>query len=212
MSAAEMERHALCDLFEDLGPGAPTLNEGWLTEHLAVHLYVREHRPDALPGLVMGPAHRWTAHLERRAKERLAYGDVVRRLRQGAPPWSVFGLPGVGDRTGLHEWFVHHEDVRRANGMGPRDDSPAQQRLDDAVWKILPVWGPLLAHRVAAHVTLVADDGRRRRVRPKGPTVEVHGRPSEILLELFGRRGVAVTEAIGEEEGLARWRAGPLGL
>jgi uncharacterized protein (TIGR03085 family) len=212
MSVAEVERQQLCDLFEDLGPSAPTLNEGWQTADLAAHLLVREHRPDALPGLVLAAAHRWTARLERRAKEHGDYGAMVRRLRQGAPPWSVFALPGLADRTGLHEWFVHHEDVRRANGMGPRDDSAAQRRLDDAVWRILPTWGPVLAHRVDADVVLVADDGRRRRIRRNGPRVEVHGRPSELLLELFDRRSVAAVETIGDDDGVARWRAAKLGL
>jgi uncharacterized protein (TIGR03085 family) len=212
VSLAGHERQTLCDLFEDLGPDAPTLNEGWATADLAAHLYVRDHRPDALPGLVVGLAHGWTARLEARAKRSMDYGATVRRVRQGPPPWSPFAVPGVADRTGLHEWFVHHEDVRRANGSGPRDDGPDQQRLDDGVWGIIPAWGPLLARRVKAEVVLVSDDGRRRRIRRKGPKVEVHGRPTELLLELFGRRSVAVTEAIGDEAGVAAWNEGRLGF
>ena len=32
----------------------------------------------------------------------------------------------------LNEFFVHHEDVRRANGRGPRTNSPA---MDAALWR-----------------------------------------------------------------------------
>jgi hypothetical protein len=32
----------------------------------------------------------------------------------------------------LNEFFVHHEDVRRANGCGPRTNSPA---MDAALWR-----------------------------------------------------------------------------
>lgn len=211
MSVTRSEREQLCDLLEDVGPDAPTLPEGWRTSHLASHLLVREHRIDALPGLVVSSLHPWTERLERKARARVAYGPTVRRLRQGPPPWSPFAVPVLGDRSSLHEWFVHHEDVRRANGMGPRDDGPAQRRLDDAVWGILPVFGPVLSHRVEADVVLVADDGRRRRINRKGPRVEVHGRPTELLLELFGRREAAQVEVIGDEDGVRRWRDTTLG-
>jgi hypothetical protein len=48
------ERRELCDLFGDLGPEAPTLCEGWATMDLAVHLVVRERRPQASPGILLG--------------------------------------------------------------------------------------------------------------------------------------------------------------
>ena len=65
MSAAEIlraERAAMCDTFEAVGPDAPTLCDGWLTADLAAHLIVREHRPDAMPGILAGgPFARHTA-------------------------------------------------------------------------------------------------------------------------------------------------------
>ena len=52
----QAERAALCDLFVQVGPAAPTLCEGWATYDLAAHLVIRERKPLSGPGLVMGGA------------------------------------------------------------------------------------------------------------------------------------------------------------
>lgn len=53
MTAARAERLALCDLFEKVGPDAPTLCGTWLTRDLAAHLIVRERRPDLAVGILI---------------------------------------------------------------------------------------------------------------------------------------------------------------
>ena len=208
MDPARAERLALCDLLEELGPEAPTVLDGWRTAELAAHLLARDTRPDAVPGMVLGVARWWTERVEGRIRNDVPYAQVVGRLRRGPPRLSVGGLGGW--RGNLHEWFVHHEDVRRACGLGPRPDSPDQRSLDDGVWAVLPVFGPLLAPRLGATVVLVSEDGRRRRVRRGTGTVEVHGRPSELLLTLFGRKGAAV-QAIGDPDAVSAWRSAVLG-
>ncbi len=226
MDVARAERLRLCVLFDELGPEAPTALDGWRTAELAAHLLARETRPDAVPGMTLAIAHPWTERVERGIHDTIPYRDVVARLRRGPPLLSVGRL--LGWRADVAEWFVHHEDVRRVNGRDLRLDSEDQRRLDDAIWSVLPVFAPLLAHRVQATVILVSEDGRRRRARrgPSGPagrgaegpsgagaaeaaeplTVEVHGRPSELLLALFGRPG-AVIHAIGDPEAVRRWQA-----
>ena len=42
---AKSERAELCDLFDKVGPQAPTLCEGWDTHDLAAHLWIRETDP-----------------------------------------------------------------------------------------------------------------------------------------------------------------------
>ena len=210
MDVARAERLALCDLFDELGPEAPTLLPGWRTDRMAAHLLTRDTRPDALPGMVVGAVSGWTGRVERGLLETVGYSDVVDRLRRGPPALSAGRLPG-GWRADLHEWFVHHEDVRRADGRAPRPDGDAQRRLDDGVWAVLPLFGPLLCRRVEATVVLVSEDGRRRRVRRGPALVEVHGRPSEMLLALFGRRGVAAVHAIGDPDAVLAWESAPLG-
>lgn len=209
MDPARAERLALCDLLDDLGPEGATLLDRWCTGELAAHLLAREIRPDALPGMVVPAAHPWTERVERGVQGSAPYAQVVRRLRHGPPPLWPGRLPG-GWRLDLHEWFVHHEDVRRANRLGPRPDGPEQRRLDDGVWSIVPVFGPLLTRRVDATIVLVSEDGRRRRVRRGDGVVEVHGRPSELLLALFGRAGADV-DPIGDPQAVAAWTSGRLG-
>jgi uncharacterized protein (TIGR03085 family) len=210
MDPARGERRALCDLFGEVGPHGDTLLPGWDAASLAAHLLARDTRPDALPGMVLPAAQGWTERVQRGLLATVAYDEAVRRLRRGPPALSAGRLPG-GWRADLHEWFVHHEDVRRANGLGPRPDGPDQRRLDDAAWGVLPLFGPLLARRVPATVVLVSEDGRRRRVRRGPGMVEVHGRPTELLLALFGRRGAAVVHAIGDPDAVLGWESALLG-
>jgi hypothetical protein len=56
---ARQDRLALCDLFDELGPDAPTLNEGWSTADLAADLVARDRRPDSVPGLLAATRLSW---------------------------------------------------------------------------------------------------------------------------------------------------------
>src|SRR5947207_11937020 len=53
VSLDAIEREALCDLMNELGPDAPTLVAPWTTHDLAAHLVIREHDYRAAPGLVV---------------------------------------------------------------------------------------------------------------------------------------------------------------
>ena len=197
------ERAHLCALFDELGPEAPTLCEGWRTTELAAHLWTREHRLDAGPGLLgRGPFAGYTARLEAKAARR-PYGDVVADLRDGPPPqWFGRWVPAAD----LHEWFVHHEDVRRADGRPPREDDV----LDEALWTALERWGKLLTRKARVGVELVAHDGRRRRVKAGDPSVTLTGRPGELLLTLFGRDAAVTID--GTPDALTAYRASSIGL
>ncbi len=51
------------------------------------------------------------------AKEKAkGYDRVVERVRTG-PPLGPFAVPGLRTQINLIEYVVHHEDVRRANGL-----------------------------------------------------------------------------------------------
>jgi hypothetical protein len=47
------------------------------------------------------------------------FGWLVARIRYG-PPVGFFRIGWVRALANLNEFFVHHEDVRRAQGLGPR--------------------------------------------------------------------------------------------
>ena len=92
------ERAALCDLFDELGPEAPTECEGWRTTELAAHLWVREHRLDAGPGLTgTGRFAGHTDRLQRNAAQR-PFADLVSDLRPESALEFSKKMSGVDDR------------------------------------------------------------------------------------------------------------------
>src|SRR5215213_3899745 len=128
---AQLERNRLCDLFLEVGPEHPTLCEGWTTADLAAHLVIRERRPDAAPGILLGG--RVAEHSEkvrRRTRDAGTFKDLVARVRRG-PPASLRPLDGT---MNLSEYFIHLEDVRR--GAGDPTPRPAAEvgELEDALW------------------------------------------------------------------------------
>ncbi|HVS68356.1 MAG TPA: maleylpyruvate isomerase family mycothiol-dependent enzyme, partial [Mycobacteriales bacterium] len=125
---ARSERAELVELLRRLGPDAPTACEGWTTAHMAAHLYVRERRPDAGPGVIIGGP--FASHTDRVMDSVLrvhTFDDVVARVAGGPP---LLWRP-MDEQVNHFEYFVHHEDVRRANGEGPRD-LPAEQEA--VIW------------------------------------------------------------------------------
>ncbi|HMA46198.1 MAG TPA: TIGR03085 family metal-binding protein, partial [Frankiaceae bacterium] len=199
-SVATAERQALCDLLDELGPDAPTLCDGWTTGDLAAHLLTRESRADAGPGLLL--PRLFGAHAERlraRTRARVPYEELVRRLR-GGPPLLPYGLPVLRDELSLGEFFVHQEDVRRAQpGWRPRPVSP---ELDQALWRRLRRMAPLLLRRArGVAVLLTTPDGRRAPGRGGTLEVQLAGTPAELFLYAFNRRGVAAVQVSGSPAG-----------
>lgn len=191
----ERERQALCDLLVDLGPDAPTLCEGWTTLDLAAHLVLREH------------FHRW-GETRLTAEKAKGYSVLVDRLRAGPPavPWRI---PGVRTVANGIEFFIHHEDVRRANGLGPRDPG---RDLDNLSWWMLGVLARRPARKMRPwSLTLDADDGRRRSFG-SGAGATLRGPAPELLLYLSGRRDHALVEADGSAEALDALASAMTGL
>lgn len=202
------ERRELCDLFEELGPAAPTLCEGWATLDLAAHLVVRERDLRAGPGLVLGG--RFEALLDRiteRAKGR-GYDRLVEQVRNG-PPLGPFAVPGLRKLLNLNEYVVHYEDVRRANGMSPRDD---RADLQDELWRLLRHAARLMLRKASGvSVRLVRSEGDEIRVG-KGPEAVLSGEPLELVLYLQGRRGAAHVALSGDPGAIEVLRTASLGV
>jgi uncharacterized protein (TIGR03085 family) len=200
MRYARDERLALCALLDEVGPREPTLCEGWTTLDLAAHLVLREHRPDAGAGILGGPLARYTRRVQRRLAERTPYPRLVETIRGGPPRLSMFGLPGMDERANLIEYFVHHEDVRRARpDWEPRE---LDRGLADALWQRLGM-ARLLLRKAPVGVELARDDapepgpgrhgGSRVRITAKArtPVVTVIGSPAELTMWALGRTGAA---------------------
>jgi uncharacterized protein (TIGR03085 family) len=187
------ERASLCELLDELGGDQPTLCEGWRTRDLAAHLVLRESRMVAAAGIVVPALAGHTARLQNRLADG-DFGALVRRLRAGPPARSPFRLPGVGEVLNGVEFFVHHEDVRRAQpGWRPRDLDPATNGF---FWRRAGRMARVALRDIAGPVVLVrSDTGDQHEVRRAAtePTV-LRGMPAELLLYVFGRRDHALVE------------------
>ncbi|MEO6144101.1 MAG: TIGR03085 family metal-binding protein [Dermatophilaceae bacterium] len=198
---ARLERRALCDTFERVGPDAPTLCSPWLTRDLAAHLVVRERRPDVAAGI-------WLPGLSARAEQvQKAYAAwewprLVDQVRTGPPPWSLASLARVDEVTNTAEFFVHHEDVLRAGPGWKARELPSD--LEAALWGIARTTARLRFVRARVGVVLVAPRFGRRQVHAMTDlgTVVVKGAPGELLLYSFGRRDVAQVDVSGAEQAL----------
>lgn len=200
MTRAAEQREAFASVCAGLGPDAPTLLDGWTTKELVAHCYVREHRPDAAPGVL--PLGAWSSYTERVMQSALrvhGYESLVEQVRR-PPPW--LRLAGVDDAVNTVEFFVHTEDVRRANEMPPR---PVDMGLEQWVWRRLSRQSRLSFRRVRAEVRLLPTIGNAVDVGKGGSLVEVRGRPTELLLLAFNRKDAAEVEISGDKTAL--WSA-----
>jgi uncharacterized protein (TIGR03085 family) len=200
---AQQERQALCDLFVEFGPDAPTLCEGWSTADLAAHLVVRERRPDSGPGLVWPPLAGHTEKVRRAARDRTPWDKLVETVRRG-PPLLLRPFDGPMNTV---ELFIHIEDVRRAQGAWePRSISP---ELADALWARVGPGG--MAKKVPATI-VISSPGRAEKERGTGPRLILTGEPGELTLFGAGRQGAARVEIDGDADLVAQLRAASLGI
>jgi len=203
---AEHERAALCDVLEQLGPDAPTLCEGWETKHLAAHCYVRERRPDASIGVLpLGPLSAYTDRVMTSTLRTLGYDEIVRRLRVVPVHLRLGPLDSLINTV---EYFVHTEDVRRPNRLGPRD---MPDEFEKTIWRRMSMQGRMSFRKVNARITLVPTVGDPVSFG-SGEDLEVRGRPSEILLLAFNRKDDAKVELVGSASAVDKVRSAKLGL
>jgi uncharacterized protein (TIGR03085 family) len=207
VSYSRDERLALCALLDKTGPDAPTLCAGWDTGDLAAHLVLRERRPDAAAGVLGGPLAGYTARVQDRIKQRTPFPDLVRAIRSGPPRLSIMALPGLDEQLNTVEYFVHHEDVRRAGSdWEPRELSSGESRL---LWQRLRV-ARFMLRKAPVGVELARDDlaanGQRYRitVRNATPAVTVIGSPAELTMWVMGRTGAARVRFDGTEAAVSK--------
>ena len=103
---AQRERSALSDLFDDVGPDAPTLSGEWTTRDLAAHLVIREGRPDAAPGILLPFLSGYTDRVQTKAAD-AEWSDLVDQIRQGPPKWSPMRFEAVDRAMNTIEYFVN---------------------------------------------------------------------------------------------------------
>ncbi|MFC0108846.1 TIGR03085 family metal-binding protein [Kibdelosporangium aridum] len=199
MGLASDERERLSILLEEVGPDAPTLCEGWQTKDLAAHLVLRDRRPDAAGGIMLSSL---AARTQRVQDEFAAkpWDELVGLVRTGPPRWSPFSIGVLNDLVNGAEYFIHHEDVRRAvPGWQPR---PSDAARDEQLWRTLRFASRRAYHRSVVGVLLRRPDGETI-VGKRGPnSVTISGEPGELLLHAFGRDEARV-EFSGDEVAVA---------
>jgi uncharacterized protein (TIGR03085 family) len=195
-SFARTERAALCDLFAAVGPDQPTLCAGWRTGDLAAHLVTRERRPDAALGIALRPLAGHTDRVRRRLARR-PFDEVLAQLRH-PPLWTFSGVPALDGLVNPAEFFIHHEDVRRAQpGWQPRPLAHGPARV---LWSQARPSARLALRRFPGRVELVADGYGALALGSAGPTVRVAGDPGELSIFLSGRQPYARVGLTGDAE------------
>lgn len=204
-SLARRERLALCDLALSVGPSAPTLCAGWTVQDLVVHLLVREHKPLAAGGTLVPALRRLTERASAQLR-RERFEALVERLRT---PALLMRAAPVEALVNTAEFFVHHEDVRRAQpSWTPRDLDPADEA---ALWRQAAIAGRGLVRSAGVPVTI--SSGSRRAVLRRGEDpVTVVGPVGEITLFIFGRGQVRELSFDGPAERIETLRAAKLGF
>jgi len=205
---ARAERAALCDLFIAVGPDAPTLCEGWNTRDLAGHLIVREGRIDAAMG-IMVPALASYADKVRLKAQAGDWATVVDKVRNGPPKTSMMRLAQVDGAANTIEFFVHLEDVRRAQaGWEPR---VLDATFESELWSRLAKFAPRLMKGSPVGIVLATPDGATFTAKEGSNPVTITGAPAELTMYAYGRNQARI-ELTGSDEAKAAVAATSFGL
>jgi uncharacterized protein (TIGR03085 family) len=137
------------------------------------------------------------------------FGVLVEKLRD--PGLTAYRIKPVEVAFNTLEYFVHHEDIRRAQpGWEPRALDPADV---DLIWKLGRGSGRLMARRVDVPFRIRRSDTGTEAVLSSGDDpVVVSGPPGEVVLFLFGRDYARDLTFDGPDEAVARVRGAELGF
>ncbi|MFB7559269.1 TIGR03085 family metal-binding protein [Streptomyces brevispora] len=206
---AKRERLLLADLLEAAGPEAPTLCQGWTARDLAAHVVVRERRPDAAAGLVIGPLKSRGERITNEFSSK-PYEELIQLIRTGPPRMSPFGLKQVDEAANTVEFYVHTEDVRRAQpDWSARELDPV---FADVLWSRMERAARVLGRKAPVGLVLRRPDGQTVVAHKGTPVVTVTGEPGELLLFAFGRQDAARVELDGDQDAISRVTTAKLGM
>jgi len=206
---ARTERAALADLLADLGPDQPTLCAGWQTDDLAAHLVVRDRRPDAAAGAIIKALDAHADRVRDKAKTR-SWETLLEQVRR-PPRLSLAGIGPLDRMTNTSEFFVHHEDARRAQpDWSPR---PLDPGLATVLAGQIKFTAKFALRRFPARITIdMPGYADPLHVGAGGAAVTITGDPGEMTLFLMGRQSHARVDLTGPDPVVARLTAAHLGV
>jgi uncharacterized protein (TIGR03085 family) len=206
-SYVRKERQALCASALRAGAEAPTLCEGWDVKDLVCHLLLRENSLVAAAGIAV-PAFAGLTEKEMKRLRKKPFEKLVRQLRTHR--LTFFALPPVDAAFNTLEYFVHHEDIRRAQRGWRRRHLSTDYA--DVLWKVLRAQGPALVRSTGVPVVVRrTDTGETSTLLPGRSPVELNGPVSELVVYLHGRDQVRELAFAGPAEKVARVRRSDLG-
>ncbi|MFE6959382.1 TIGR03085 family metal-binding protein [Streptomyces sp. NPDC057696] len=198
---AKRERLLLADLLEAAGPDAPTLCEGWNTRDLAAHVVVRERRADAAGGILIKQLAQRLERVQAEFAEK-PYDELIQLIRTGPPRFSPFSLKQIDEASNAVEFYVHTEDVRRAQpDWTARELDPV---FADVLWSRLERMARVIGRKSPVGLVLRRPDGRTVVAHKGAPVVTVTGEPAELLMFAFGRQDAARVETEGEKDAIGK--------
>lgn len=207
---ARRERAALCDLFAELGPDQPTLCGDWTTRDLAAHLVVRERRPDAAIGIIVSKAAGYTDKVQS-AVAAGEWGKLVDTVRSGPPLWSPTRIGQVDALANTVEFFVHLEDVRRAQPTW--EPRVLDDELTTALHGVLGKMAKRLVKSSPVGIVLEPDDDHETIVAKQAdPSITVRGPVGELVMFVYGRQAHSRVELSGDDDSVAAVRAASFGI
>jgi uncharacterized protein (TIGR03085 family) len=207
---ARRERAELCELFLELGPDEPTLCGDWTTRDLAAHLVVRERRPDAAIGIVVPKAAGYTDRVQAGVAD-TEWTELVETVRSGPPFWSPTRLAKVDELANTVEFFVHLEDVRRAQPTW--EPRALDADLVGALYGVLAKMSKRLVKSSPVGIVLEPDDDHGPIVAKQAdPSVTVRGPVGELVMFVYGRQTHSRVELFGDDASIEAVNAASFGI
>ena len=214
MHFVDPSREVLAETLLAAGPDCPTLCKGWLTRHLAAHLYLRERKAAVGLGLLIKrfakASDQATVELAEKLKTPEDYNKLVNAFRAGPSAFSPMKIKALDESANLIEYFVHTEDVRRAaDRWAPR---ALDEAYSDALWDELVKRAAILYRGVDLGIVLGRPSGPRHVAKRAPVSVAIVGEPGELLMHAHGRTRHALVTFEGQPDAVALLQSAEVGL
>lgn len=194
-STASEQRQALVSALRAVQADSPTLCEGWTAQDLALHIVIRDSRPDILLGQslpLIGPRARRAAQTLRAT----GYENLIQRVEKGPPAAAPQSLRPVADAMNTAEFYIHAQDVLRAGPDAVGSQPGISEESRRRIWRqAASVFFPLAARKQGRRITFSSPDhGAVTRGSARSPELLLRGAPEELALWASGRDEHAVVE------------------
>jgi uncharacterized protein (TIGR03085 family) len=158
---------------------------------------VRESRPDAAGGILLKPLATYGEKVRKGVAQR-DWKSLVEAIRNGPPRLSPMRLTFLDRLTNTVEFFVHLEDVRRAQpNWEPRtllDELESQLRTS------ITQGGRLFARKSPCGLVLQIAHGASVVAKKGEVAVTVTGEVGELIMFVYGRQDHARVELSGPDD------------